>query len=166
MLDRDRLLATFAATLCASTAVNAQNDAPLDRTPVDCITVSRIDRTDIIDDRTIIFFMRGGKLIYRNYLPHTCPRLAIEDRFGYQTTTARVCRVDTIAVLPRVGIPTYCQLGEFHPITREDVEELRAVRESGRSGDAIESKPAEPAGETAPADDDRAAPENTEPAQE
>lgn len=152
MLEHHRYLAAFsAAVLCAPLGVSAQSDEAFDRTPEPCITVSRIDDTDIIDDRTIIFFMRG-KRIYRNYLPHTCPRLAIEDRFGYRVTGARVCRGDTLTVLPRVGLATYCQLGEFQPITAEEVEELRAIRE-GEAVDGIESKPGESTDESSPNED-------------
>jgi hypothetical protein len=161
MLDRhQRLMAFVAAVLCAPTALQAQGDEPIDRTPVDCITVSRIDTTDVIDDQTVIFFMRG-KGIYRNYLPQKCPRLEAEDRFGYQTRSSRLCSVDLVTVLPRLGIPISCRLGDFHPITSEEVEELRAIRDEARAGDGVEARPAEPPPE--PATRDAAEPESAPP---
>ena len=35
----------------------------IDRTPTDCITISNIKDTAIVDDSTILFYMRGGKLL-------------------------------------------------------------------------------------------------------
>jgi hypothetical protein len=55
-------------------------------------------------------------------------------------------------VLPRVGIPTTCKLGEFHPITAEESEELRAVHSKGRRRDGVEVKPVEPPEEPAAGD--------------
>ena len=40
----------------------------------DCVSIRRIDRTEIIDDRTIVFHMIG-KEIYLNKLPRRCPGL-------------------------------------------------------------------------------------------
>lgn len=166
MLDRDRLLVMFAAAaLLAPTMVKADDEKPFDRSPVDCIMVARIDRTDIIDDQTVLFFMRGRKQIYRNYLPRKCPNLETEDRFGYQVTSGRLCRVDMLTVLPRIGIPISCRLGPFQPITAEEVEELRAIHGQTRRGDGVEVKPVEARKQDAGADHD-AAPKGTEPAPE
>ena len=146
MRDPNRLLTAFAAALLlAPLVVGADDkDKDFDRSPVDCISVSRIDKTDIVDDQTILFFMRGGKQIYRNYLPHRCPNLEVEDRFGYHVSSGRLCRIDLIRVLPRIGFPLSCQLGQFVPISAEEVDELRAIHDKGRRGDGVEAKPAEP----------------------
>ena len=150
----DRLLATlFLAALIAPMALEADekaDDQPIDRTPIDCISVSRIDKTDVIDDQTVLFFMRGNKQIYRNYLPRKCPGLEVEDRFGYQVRSSRLCKVDLLTVLPRVGIPTTCRFGEFVPISREEAEELRAIHDHPRHGDGIDVKPVEPSKKSAP----------------
>jgi hypothetical protein len=152
MLDRDKLLAALvAAALLAPTALEADEPA-FDRTPVDCILVWRIDKTDVIDDQTVLFYMRGHKQIYRNYLPQECPGLEVEDRFGYQLRTSQLCEADMFTVLPRVGIPTTCKLGEFHPITAEESEELRAIHSKGRRRDGVEVKPVEPPEEPAAGD--------------
>lgn len=143
-----RRLVTFAvlAAVAPLSAALAQDD-DFDRSPEDCITVNSIDRTDVIDDNTIIFFMRGSR-IYRNYLPRRCPGLERHDRFSYRTTGGRLCDIDTITVLEQWGgrlQPGFtCSLGEFHPVTQEEVEDLERLAEegSGRSN-AIESEPAE-----------------------
>jgi hypothetical protein len=84
--------------------------------PVDCIELSRIDHTQVRDDSTIDFYMRGRE-VYRNRLPAECPGLAFDDSFAYRTSTGRLCSVDLIAVNRSGGStgPT-CPLGSFQPI--------------------------------------------------
>ena len=72
--------------LAGSTAIYADDDATFDRTPRDCVITQSIARTDILDDQTIIFYMRGKNVAYRNYLPKKCPGLKRWDRFSYQVT--------------------------------------------------------------------------------
>jgi hypothetical protein len=139
----------------------AAADASFDRTPKECVTVSDIRRTVAIDDRTILFYLRGGNRIYRNYLPRECPGLARENRISYKTTTSRLCDVDLITVLEQFGVglrPGFtCPLGDFIPMTKEEAEDLLIAKEDlGRQRRAIKSKPAELPPEDAP----QAAPES------
>lgn len=114
-----------AAEATAEEAAGAIED--FDREPVKCITASAISRTEVIDERTVLFYMRGGD-VYRNRLAYACPRLVREKRFSYELVTNRLCDVDTIFVLEywgtqlRAGMP--CGLGEFFPITQEEAELL------------------------------------------
>src|SRR5690606_34272198 len=132
----------------------------IDRTPQECIQVSRIDRTEVIDDRTVIFHMKGREA-YRNYLPRRCPGLDRHERFMYQVTSNRLCDIDTITVLEQFGAGLQrgftCSLGQFHPITAEEVEELRLIKTEGGSREAIRSERASPedAEDDAANDDDR-----------
>ena len=85
--------------------------------PVDCIDLSRIDRTRVRDNRTIDFHMRGRE-VYRNRLRDECPGLAFEDSFAYRTSLGRLCSVDLITVNRSGGGgsgPT-CALGAFQRI--------------------------------------------------
>ena len=68
MPDRKRTRGTLvvSAALLAPSVLIAQDEESFDRTPVECVATISIDHTDIIDDQTIIFFMRG-KRIFRNY---------------------------------------------------------------------------------------------------
>ena len=94
-----------------------------------CINMNRIDRTDVIDDRTVAFYLRGGD-IYVNRLPHRCPGLRSRQAFMYKNTTNTLCSIDIIRVLesfggtlrPGVG----CGLGEFHPVSAATVEQMKA----------------------------------------
>jgi hypothetical protein len=96
--------------------------------PVDCVTVTRIRSTKIIDNRTIDFKLAGGK-VYRNTLPHNCPGLAMEDRFSYRVSTSQLCSVDIIRVLQNMGGQLSegagCGLGKFQPVEKAaKVEEI------------------------------------------
>lgn len=149
MLGSFRAAALAAAALC-STAVFAQNDEGrvaegrvddgFDRTPQDCIVASRIDRTEVIDDNTIIFHMRSRGQAYANYLPQTCPNLGREQRFTYQRRTSQLCDDTTITVLELTGFgPGFtCRLGQFHPVTAAEVEEIRRVASRAGRSDAVE----------------------------
>jgi len=119
----------LALLLLASTPAPAQDEEPVDdMTGERCVNLQRIRKTEIIDDRNMLFYMRGGD-IYHNILANRCPGLAREKRFSYKTSLSSICQLDSIAVLYsearglREG--ARCGLGMFHPITEEDAEALR-----------------------------------------
>lgn len=124
---------------------------PAESAPERCVSLNRVNRTEVIDDRTLIFHMRGGG-IYLNYLERECPRLAAEERFAYSPTGNRLCNVDSITVLERWGFGFTrgftCQLGDFHPISEVELADLK--RTDGdtdperRSGGGFEVVPVDP----------------------
>lgn len=89
--------------------------------PVNCVALSQIRSTKVIDNRTIDFKMTGGK-VFRNTLPHSCPSLASEERFSYRTSLNQLCNVDTIRVLQSFGSGLRegagCGLGKFQPMQK------------------------------------------------
>jgi hypothetical protein len=123
MRERMAALLLLASASLAGCAEEPQTN-PATRAPaavavgdeVDCISTNLIANTEVHDDRTIDFVMRGGT-IYRNTLPVACSSLGFEERFAYRTTIGRLCSVDTITVLQSGGIngPT-CGLGKFVPV--------------------------------------------------
>jgi hypothetical protein len=125
--------------LLAGSSALAQDDddGAFDRTPQDCIQVTRIDKTEAIDDQNIIFYMRGRQ-VFRNHLPRACPGLERENRIAYRTNAGRLCSIDTITVLEQWGVgfreAFTCRLGEFVPLSPAEVEELdfREDRARGR----------------------------------
>jgi hypothetical protein len=135
--------------LAGSTATYADDDATFDRTPRDCVITQSIARTEVLDDQTIIFYMRGKNIAYRNYLPKKCPGLKRWDRFGYQVTAGRLCNIDLITVLENsifgVGLDKgfTCRLGDFHPLSPEDIASLKIEKEGGPRPDSVKAKPAE-----------------------
>lgn len=96
--------------------------------PVDCINVSRIRNTDVLNDREIVFYMHGSE-IYVNQLPHRCSGLRMADAFSYKVRTSQLCHVDVIRVLDNFGGSVRqgvaCGLGKFLPITEEQLVILR-----------------------------------------
>lgn len=103
------------------------------RGPLRCVSLSRIDRTDVIDNETIVFYLRGGD-IYVNELNRTCPRLEQERRFSYRTSTSQLCSLDLISVIENsafgIRSGTTCQLGMFVPTTEELLEILKGNEEA------------------------------------
>ncbi len=92
--------------------------------PVNCVSLTQIRSTKIIDNSTIDFKMVGGKT-YRNSLPYSCPGLKSEDRFSYKTSLNRLCNVDVVRVLHdyggRLQEGAGCGLGKFQPVERVSV---------------------------------------------
>ena len=89
-----------------------------------CINSRVIKSTDVVNDRNIIFYMRGSK-IFLNTLPKPCKGLSRERRFTYVSHSRSLCRLDRISVLKDSGFGAYagrsCKLGRFLPVTKEDI---------------------------------------------
>ena len=104
-----------------------------DENTEDCISLRNVRRTEVVDDRNVLFYMRGST-VYHNILPRKCGGLAREDRFSYQTSVGRLCRLDHIRVLynDAFGLRegNRCSLGVFHKI---DSEDAKAFKESVRN---------------------------------
>jgi hypothetical protein len=86
--------------------------------PVNCVQISQIRSTRVIDDQTIDFHMRGGAVL-RNTLPNRCPGLGFERAFSYSTSINQLCNVDIITVVNQGGGPrrgASCGLGQFVPV--------------------------------------------------
>jgi len=122
-----------------------------DSSPERCIRTRSIRRTRIVDDQTIIFYMRNRD-VYVNSLPRTCPQLASAGRFAYQTRAGALCDSDVITVLMQFAgrfEPGFtCRLGQFVPSDPETVEIMIEAAESGGAappvrGEAVELPPEE-----------------------
>ena len=83
-----------------------------------CIRANAIRRSNVLDDYTILFEMRGGKT-FKNELPYRCFGLGFDRAFSYSRSTSLLCNVDIITVLSRSGINPSCGLGDF-----EEIEEI------------------------------------------
>lgn len=125
----------------------AQDGDAFDRTPQDCVTLSRVRTTRVVDDRTILFFMRNRNVVYRNDLPRECPRLARENRFSYESRFGRLCDVDLIRVLEtfgaRIQTGAACRLGKFHPITPQEADDILAGPAGAKSEGDVEAEEVE-----------------------
>jgi len=140
--------------VAAQDTQDAVSEVDFDRNPVQCVSTNRIRRTRAVDDQTILFYMRG-RAIYQNILPRDCPRLKSYNRFMYETVGGRLCSTDTIRVLEHFGSrldPVWtCRLGEFHPVTEFEAEEMLLISEQRPGALApIEIEPVELPAETEP----------------
>jgi hypothetical protein len=122
----------LAISMAGSPLVFAQDEVDEDAPSMDsggerCLNTRRISRTKVVDDRTIIFYMRGRET-YVNILPRACNGLRRENRFSYQAQSSRLCDIDGIVVLYQAGATmragASCKLGLFHEITREDAQAI------------------------------------------
>jgi hypothetical protein len=117
----------------------AQADEPLDRSPVTCIIVSRLEYTKIVDEQTVLFYLPGDR-VFRNRLHNGCPWLDRDDTIGYGVTPsrlARLCAGDLINTEDGVG----CRVGPFEPITVDEAKEILAAEDD----DGVSSSDAAPA---------------------
>jgi hypothetical protein len=123
-------------------------DLVLDREPEKCLSLNRINRTRVVDDQTVLFYMRGGG-VYQNILPRDCPGLKRNDRFMYRPFSNRLCDTDTITVLERLGgrfdRGFTCRLGQYHPLTELEADDLLLANDEDApgGGNAVEITPVE-----------------------
>jgi hypothetical protein len=117
------MVPVFAGLMLIGTGVAAKTPpAPADVTgpAKDCVLIQNIRETRVIDDSTIDFYMRDGKVM-RNALPYSCPQLGFERAFSYRTSISQLCSVDVITVLQQGGgilRGASCGLGKFTPIEK------------------------------------------------
>ena len=105
-------------------------------TTENCIARSRISRTEILNERFVVFHLRGDEK-YLVQFRHRCPGLRRNGTMRLETRSFRICSMDTVQGLYEIGIgrgtwgPS-CMIPGFEPVTREQVaiikEELRRPR--------------------------------------
>ena len=98
-----------------------------------CIPISRIQSTDIVDDKRILFYMRGDD-VYLNELPHKCPGLKFEETIMYRSSVGQLCDMDIVTVMMDVAFGfqpgASCGLGMFQPISEDEAEEIKRAAEA------------------------------------
>ena len=101
-----------------------------------CIARSRISRTEILNERFVVFHLRGDEK-YLVQFRHRCPGLRRHGTMRLETRSFRVCSMDTIQGLFEMGVGRgtwgpNCMIPSFEPVTEEQVaiikEELRRPR--------------------------------------
>jgi hypothetical protein len=80
-----------------------------------CLNASQIQRTEVPDDRTIIFHMRDGK-VWRNSLKTVCPMLKVSP-YTQKLTGDLVCSNQQFIHVTLTG--NDCVLGDFSPLPSE-----------------------------------------------
>lgn len=133
----------FAAALCLVAPALAAEPGVLDEDAENspnpakhCLSLTRIDRTEILDSQHLVFHTRG-KEHYLNTLSNPCPGLRKDTPYMVRSSSNRVCNLDIITVLSSTGVGfmpgASCGLNMFEPI---DENQLAAVKSEleGSSG--------------------------------
>ncbi|HEY4264319.1 MAG TPA: hypothetical protein VGM72_03310 [Micropepsaceae bacterium] len=109
-------IALFAATALVFAPSAAIQVRAADTSPGKvCLNASQIQRTEVPDDRTIIFHMRDGK-IWRNTLKTACPMLKISP-YTQKLNGDLVCSNQQFIHVVMTG--NDCVLGDFTPLPDE-----------------------------------------------
>jgi hypothetical protein len=107
---------------------NAKAAAPKGRET--CVSLKLVEQTLILDDRNIVYRMRGGKL-YLNTLPSVCGGLFDQGNYMFQGHNPyRICRGDTFQVF---RVLTGCKLGYFDPISEDQFNQMKRERTAARA---------------------------------
>lgn len=119
-----RALCTTILVSGVVTTSAAQDDAP-ERIRENCLNLRALEELRAVDDKTILFFMRGqDRKIYRNDVQGSCRGLERNRSISYQATM-RLCKSDFITV-KETGFT--CPLGDFRLISAEEAEILQRAR--------------------------------------
>lgn len=93
--------------------------------PQRCIMAARIDRTEVLSDRFIVFHMRRGEK-YVVQFEHRCPGLRRNGPTRLERRSLQICANDTIQGLHDMGFDggswgPRCMLPKFEPVTEEQI---------------------------------------------
>jgi hypothetical protein len=119
MVKQMMRMAALAALMAAGSAANATRPvASAEADARNCLPLTRIMQSRVIDDQTIEFITRDRQ-VWRNRLPNRCPTLGFERAFSYSTSIGQLCSFDIITVLQQsagVRAGPSCGLGLFVPV--------------------------------------------------
>jgi uncharacterized iron-regulated membrane protein len=108
------LLPAFAgAALVLAASAPAEVSTPPAQSSL-CISVRNIQRTEVQDDRTILFHMRDGK-VWQNRLRQICPMLKTSPWTQVLHGGDQVCSNQQFIRVIRTG--DTCSLGDFSPVS-------------------------------------------------
>ena len=108
------LVTTLAMALgVAAAAGPALAESEAEKAGTICLSIAQIDHTQVVDDSTILFHLRGGKVL-RNTLADRCVGLRMATRgFTYVARNDEVCGNLQIIRVNDTGM--ICELGPFTP---------------------------------------------------
>jgi hypothetical protein len=116
-----------------------------------CVYLSDIDHTKIVDEHTILFYLRN-RTILQNSMREPCYGLNSKTRFAYGSgSMMRLCTGNMITLLSDLSFgavtsSNVCKLGMFLPVNEDEVADLLATSSKNKGGQrkqAIQSQPVE-----------------------
>ena len=113
------------------------NEAEGAATAKQCIARLRIDRTEVLNERFIVFHMRAGKK-YLVQFRNRCPGLRRRGVIELESRSFQVCAMDSVRGRYGVGIGGMwgprCLIPGFEPVTEAQIEFIEeALRDGGPS---------------------------------
>ena len=137
-------LAASAAEPTAEEILNG-TAAPIDYSQtVKCISSAKIDRTEPLNDRYIVFHLSGNQL-WLAQLKMKCPGMTALSQLSFEKDENRLCEWDSVRTVNEDGIGGFrlgpkCNLPKFEPVSPEQVDMLKQhIRNPGPS--SAEPKP-------------------------
>jgi hypothetical protein len=113
-MEVEMKIAVLATALCLSGLLLAGAQADPAKGNDVCLDAGHIDHTVVVDDQTVLFYMRGGR-IWKNTLQRQCPSLKFEQGFSEDIRGDEVCSNRQMIYVLQTG--TSCSLGAFTPYT-------------------------------------------------
>lgn len=98
-------MAACAVGLGLALPAAAQSPTPAPAAPEtrQCLQLSALRSTNVVNSRAIDFTLRDGS-VWRSNLRYACPQLGTERAFSYSTSIAQLCAQDIIQVIqPMAG---------------------------------------------------------------
>lgn len=113
------------ALQCAAADKTPEKGAGLDRKPVRCVWLPQLREIKIVDNGTLLFYMRSGG-VYRNSLKDKCSGLTRSSGISYQVTTMHLCQADMVNAFDPFAVvqPLPCRLGQFVPIAPLEAKDM------------------------------------------
>lgn len=96
-----------------------------------CLSSHDFRSVEVLDDRHVLFEGRGGR-VWLNRLKNRCIGLRRDDTLRFSRHSGRLCALDSFEAVDEFAsrwsrTSGICSLGEFHPVTREQVEALETA---------------------------------------
>jgi hypothetical protein len=104
-----------------------------------CVRSSRIERTEILNDRLIVFHMKREENLLLQF-PQRCPGLRRDVTLKYEKGGPNICEHDVVQALIDLGATLRwgprCILPAFEPVTDAQVEYVKAELRNRPPADA------------------------------
>ena len=99
--------------------------------PKRCLVSGRIDRTEVLSDRLVVFHMRGGKK-YVVQFERRCPGLRRSGVIRVERRSIQLCANDTIQGRYNLGSfwGARCLIPQFDPVTPEQLAYIEETLDS------------------------------------
>ena len=126
------LLWGFTASAAEPTAeeILSGTAGPIDYSnAVKCIISAKIERTEPLNDRYIVFHLTGDQL-WLAQLKMRCPGMSATAQLSFEKDQHRLCAWDSVRVVNSDGIGGFrlgprCNLPKFEPVSQEQVAMLK-----------------------------------------